>query len=110
MIRPILFFFFFFCQIDTVFINNLLSTVLQFLTFVFQSQVWRSISKPRPAGQRTDANRELPFSPALSHLLDVQLFDYITILSNKLWIIGVNEKKGESKSGGEEEVIPKVFL
>lgn len=49
---------------------NLLSTSLQFLTFVFQSHVWRSISKARPPGQRTFAKRLMlfKFSPELSHL------------------------------------------
>jgi hypothetical protein len=49
---------------------NLLSTSLQFLTFVFQSHVCRSISKAKPPGQRTDAKRLIArlFSPELSHL------------------------------------------
>lgn len=49
---------------------DLLSTTLQFLTFVFQLQVWLSISNARPPGQRTLARRliALWFSPELSHL------------------------------------------
>lgn len=49
-------------------LQHLLDLLSQFLTLVFQSQVWRSISKASPVGHFTDANRVMPFSPALSHL------------------------------------------
>lgn len=49
-------------------LSYLLSSSPQFLTLVFQSQVWRSISKASPLGQRTPASLVLPFSAALSHL------------------------------------------
>lgn len=61
-------------------VQNLLSTSLQFLTFVFQSHVWRSISKAKPPGQRTFAKRLklFLFSPELSHLT----FYSISLFSN----------------------------
>merc|ERR1712244_7303 len=40
----------------------------QLSTFDFQSQVCLSISKARPAGQRTAAKRIVPARPARSHL------------------------------------------
>lgn len=55
-------------------LSYLLSSSPQFLTFVFQSQVWRSISKARPLGQRTPARRVLPFSAALSHLWQTESY------------------------------------
>lgn len=55
-------------------LSYLLSSSPQFLTFVFQSHVWRSISKARPLGQRTPARRVLPFSAALSHLWQTESY------------------------------------
>lgn len=47
---------------------RLLSSWSQFFTFVFQSQVCRSMSKARPVGHRTVASLVTPISLALSHL------------------------------------------
>ena len=45
-----------------------LESLSQLSTFDFQSQVCLSMSKARPAGQRTAARRMVPARPALSHL------------------------------------------
>lgn len=65
---------------------NLLSTCLQFLTFVRQSQVWRSTSNARPVGHLTDANRVTPFS-ALSHLIVQYIHGvkYTNVIYMLLW-------------------------
>lgn len=52
---------------------RLLSSWSQFFTFVFQSQVCRSMSNARPVGHRTVASLVTPISVALSHL---RLFPY----------------------------------
>ena len=46
---------------------NLRSSLSQFVTFAFQSQVCLSTSKAKPAGQRTAAKRMAPAMPARSH-------------------------------------------
>lgn len=48
-------------------IDILRSSLSQLLTLAFQSQVWRSTSKAKPAGQRTAAKRIAPAIPARSH-------------------------------------------
>lgn len=51
------------------FCEDLLSNCSQFLTFVFQSHVWRSRSKASPVGHLTDANLVTPLASELkSHL------------------------------------------
>ena len=47
---------------------DLLSTLLQFLTFVFQSHVCFSTSNAKPLGHRIGAKRKMFVSPELSHL------------------------------------------
>lgn len=48
--------------------SNLLDNLSQLSTELFQSHVWRLISKARPAGHRTAASRIVPANPARSHL------------------------------------------
>ena len=49
-------------------LTHLLDNRSQLSTLDFQSQVCLSISKARPAGHRTAANRMVPAKPARSHL------------------------------------------
>ena len=49
-------------------LKHLLDNRSQLSTLDFQSQVCLSISKARPAGHRTAANRMVPANPARSHL------------------------------------------
>lgn len=64
--------------------NDLLSSLSQFLTFVFQSHVCRSISKPSPPGHRTEASLVTPFSAPLSHLYTASFY---TLYSTSIDII-----------------------
>lgn len=53
---------------------SLLSSCSQFLTLVFQSQVWRSMSKAKPVGHLTVASLVTPISVAWSHLNAYRLY------------------------------------
>lgn len=55
-------------EVETLRAHNLLSSLSQFLTLLFQSQVCLSMSKASPVGQRTPAKRVPILPPALSHL------------------------------------------
>lgn len=59
-----------------IMIGFLLSSVSQFLTLVFQSQVCLSISKARPVGHFTVASLVTPISVALSHLKRISSYLY----------------------------------
>lgn len=64
------------------FCEDLLSNWSQFLTFVFQSHVWRSRSKASPVGHLTDANLVTPLASELkSHLnfIKNRLVDYYLV-------------------------------
>lgn len=56
-------------EVETLRAHNLLSSLSQFLTLLFQSQVCLSMSKASPVGQRTPAKRVPILPPALSHLI-----------------------------------------